>query len=252
MVARSADRFAQRLTHALESQATQEIIFNLMVKPVFEQSMSDFGTCMGVKVGGMLAELKQDFEYKLNELKHRVYIDTGETTTAHAAAPEEARNNDTDHCQATTADQREDASKGNVNTERRKQRRRRAKVKYVHSRSQLLCFRDASVDERLRGHVNFCHDECKAIDLNFDQRLRNLEVIVTCPPLAEVEWGPYQSNLSTWSALPADFLALQCASARSIQQGGRATSVTAVREPLIYQLRNGGDRLLIRAIVAMA
>ena len=87
-------------------------------------------------------------------------------------------------------------SSGSSKTRKRKERRTRAKVKHEYSQSKLLALRCCHGADNTK--------EPAVIGLGLEQRLNNLEVIITCAPVAfgsacfatcaaDSEWGPYQS-----------------------------------------------------------
>ena len=61
---------------ALDADVVKAKIFDVIVKPTFEQSMLDLGKCFGVQVGDMLAEVKMYLNCKLQQLKDGLDRDT--------------------------------------------------------------------------------------------------------------------------------------------------------------------------------
>jgi hypothetical protein len=140
--------FSQKLACALDSVEVQAKVHDVILKPIYEKSMAEFGKCMGIKVGGMFAEFKEDIEGKLKELRHTFDNDIAETTTL-IAAPQEVR-----MWSASELEQYEGAiavvepaarasysRQGTHRTRTRRDRRKRIKSKSLYLRGELLQLR---------------------------------------------------------------------------------------------------------------
>jgi hypothetical protein len=232
---------ASKIVQALDSEDVQAKIFNVIVKPFFDAHMAAFGRTVGEKVGDELAEVRQELR-KLRQLR-----DECVKADDLASNPDQA---------ATDTDVKEAASPAGLKTRSRKTRRLRAKSKYEYSRSLMLSVKtlgafsageavndmeQASDDqfsnvepvlqqkrefeERHWSKLSTNNAFDRGTDLSLQQRLGNLELVVTsflqfpvcdlnCSS-TQIEWGPWQS------AIPAEVLAQECAAAKVIQRAWR-------------------------------
>ena len=177
MDARSVMGFTTKLAHALDSEDVQAKIFDVVIRPVLDQHMAALSQALGAKVGSMFIEFKEDFE-KLIKMPEVSPVVVSEEAPICLAAAHSTR----------------PASR------KRRMRRKRCTENYHYCRERLL---------QAKADITACrNDDQEDMGICLEQRIQNLEIIITsaAPFSAELgpacnlascsdwEWGPFQSS----------------------------------------------------------
>ena len=202
--------FASKVVLALDSEAVQAKIFNSSVKPLFEQHNAAFGQAIGIKVGDMLVDLKRYFEQELLQLKTSLTNDIQKASYAHMEAKdvnvEKTEKVNVESVEqgvaAPSSSERAAASLRSTRTRKRRLRRKVCKAGHQIARELLLQHRNGQ-------HPDNLEQKSSMPSLDVEQRLHNIEVIVTSAAYSSVELigggRPEWSADEAWTSLQSEF-----------------------------------------------